>query len=106
IGVAENIKAFRIGLHQPVLNPVVHHLDKVACPGRPTVDVALLRGADQLFPARCAWNAADSRRKRLEDWIKTIKSFFWPADHHAVAALQAPDTAAGANINIVNATVF
>ena len=44
--------------------------------------------------------------KRFEDGIKSLYGFVRSADHHAVAALQAPDAAAGSDIDVVNAFDF
>ena len=43
----------------------------------------------------------DAGRQRLEDRIEMPHGRLRSADHHAVAALQAPDAAAGADIHIV-----
>jgi hypothetical protein len=45
---------------------------------------------------------ADTRRQRLEDWVEPLYRLVRAADHHAVAAFQAPDAAAGPDIHIVN----
>src|SRR5262249_31907756 len=40
-----------------------------------------------------ARHIAEPRRQRLEYWIEAVDDGFGPANHHAVAALQAPDAA-------------
>ena len=44
-----------------------------------------------------------ARRKRREDRIEMLDHLGLAADHHAVAALQAPDAAAGADVDVVDA---
>ena len=39
---AHDLEALGVGLHEPVLDPVVHHLDEVARTDRPDVGVAAL----------------------------------------------------------------
>src|SRR5262249_52941819 len=51
-------------------------------------------------------NVADAGRQSLENRVKMLDGLPGPANHHAVAALQAPDAAAGANINVVDAAFF
>src|SRR2546423_7373438 len=68
------------------------------------MNVSLLGGISRfLLPSRGAWNVADSRRERLEDWIEALHRFIGTADHHAIAAIDAPDAAAGAHIHVVDA---
>ncbi len=67
------------------------------------MDVAILGGARQLLAAGRAGNIAAAGRQRLEDRIELLHHFFRAADHHAVAALQTPDAAAGADVDVVNA---
>src|SRR5262245_1493937 len=91
--VAEDVKAFGIGLHQPVLDAVVHHLDEVAGAGGAAIDVALFGGAAELLTAGSSGNVADAGRERFENGIKMIERFARSANHHAIAALQSPDAA-------------
>src|SRR5437899_12670066 len=70
------------------------------------MNVALFGGAAELLPARRAWNVALARSQCFENGVKMFHRFPGAANHHAVAALQAPDAAAGPNVDIVNATVF
>ncbi len=43
----QNVEAFGIGLHQPVFDAVVHHLDEVPGAARPGMDIAASRRADR-----------------------------------------------------------
>ena len=45
---------------------------------------------------------APTGRKTLEDRVKMSDYLRFPADHHAVAALQSPHPSAGAYVNIVD----
>ena len=49
---------------------------------------------------------AASGGQRLENRIQLLHHFLRSADHHAVAAFQSPDAAAGPDINVVNALVL
>src|SRR6185295_15910028 len=48
-------------------------------------------------------DVAAARCKRGEDRIEMLHRFGFAADHHAIAALQTPDAAARADVNIVDA---
>src|SRR5262249_23491960 len=80
--------------------------DEVSSAGRAAVEIALLSCSANLFPARSARNVADARSKRFEDWIEMLDCIFGAADHHAVSAVNAPDAATGADIDVVDATAF
>ena len=43
LGGVHELEALGVGLHEPVLDPVVHHLHEVAGAGRADVRVAVLR---------------------------------------------------------------
>src|SRR5947207_10991713 len=75
----------------------------MAGPRVPTMQVTLLSGAAGLLAAGCARNVADARRERLENGIEILDRMVGPTDHHAVAAIQPPDAAAGANIDVTDA---
>ena len=101
-GVFEDVEAFGIGLHQSVLDAVVHHLDEVSGAGGAAVDIAFFGGAGQLVAARGAGNVAASGSQRFEDRIELLHHFVRAADHHAVAAVESPDAAAGADVDVVD----
>src|SRR6185312_1527583 len=106
IRIAEDVETFGVGLHDAVFNSVMNHLHEVASAGRPTVNVAVFRSAGDLLTAGSAWNLAAARGESFENGIELVEGFFRAADHHAVAAFQAPDSAAGADVYVVNALVF
>src|SRR5262249_11658378 len=98
-GVAEDIESFRIGLHEAVLDSVMDHLDEMAGTGRAAVKIAEFCRASEFFPAGRARNVSCTGRESLENGVKTLYRLFRPADHHAVTALQAPDAAAGTDVD-------
>src|ERR1700733_13201259 len=55
------------------------------------------------LPPVGARDVADTWRQRLQDRVETFDHGLVAADHHAIAALDAPDAAGGADINIMNA---
>src|SRR5579864_9341047 len=75
-------EALRVRLHHAVFDSVVHHLDKVPGAGRPDMPPSLIPG----------------RSKRFKHGTQTVYRGFVAADHHRVAFLQAPDSAAGAHV--------
>jgi len=80
----------------------VHHLDEMAGAVRSTVEVALFRGAFELFTSRSARNVAPAGRQRREERGEAFHDVVFAADHHAVAAFQAPDAAAGSDVHVVD----
>ncbi len=69
------------------------------------MDIALL-GARILIlldPARRARDRADAGGERREDRVDRVDRFLRPADHHAIAALEPPDAAGGADIDVMRA---
>src|SRR5438552_28110 len=61
------------------------------------------RGAADLLAPRDARRRLHRRRQRGEDRVEVLDHLRLAADHLAVAALQAPDAAAGADIDIMQA---
>src|SRR5579863_6944151 len=106
IGVLQDVETFGIGLHQAIFDAVVNHLDEMPGADRTGVDVALLDpGIASLAPAS-AGDVADARRQRSEDRIEAIDHRLVAADHHAIAALDTPDAARGADIDIMDAALL
>jgi hypothetical protein len=83
LGVLHDLEALRVGLHQAVLDAVVHHLHEVACAGRADVRVAVLR------------------REAPEDRLEPLHGLVVPADHQAEADLEPPDAAGDAGVDEV-----
>src|SRR6185312_6648153 len=91
------------GLHEAVLNAVVHHLHEVAGAHRAAMQPAILRGALLAFAAGSWWNAAAAGRQRLPDGRQPLDRLGLAADHQAVAAVEAPHAAAGAGVDVEDA---
>src|SRR6516165_4022856 len=100
---AQHTKSFGIGGHDAVLDAVVHHLDEMPGPVRPAMQVTLFGGAAQLLASRRTRDVASSWRERREDRVETFDYLRLAADHHAIAALEPPHTAAGPDIDIMDA---
>ena len=103
VGGTQDSHALRVGRHEAVLNPVVHHLDEVPGAVRPAVKVALLGGTAGSFATWGARDVADARCERHEQRIEVLDDRRFTADHHAVAALEPPDASARAYVHVVDA---
>jgi hypothetical protein len=106
IGVLQDVEALGIGLHQAVFDAVMDHLDEMAGADRAGVDVALLDPRDRGPRGPWCADVADAGRQRLEDRIEPVDHRLVAADHHAIAALDAPDAAGGADVDIVDAALL
>ena len=100
---AEDAEPFGVGSHEPVFDSVVDHLDEVARPVRPAVEVAVLRGPFHLVASRRQRDVPPARGEPLEDRVEMLHDVRLAADHHAVAPLEAPDAAARPDVHVVNA---
>ena len=78
-------EAFGIGLHHAVLDPVVDHLGEVTRAVGTDMAPALVGG----------------RRQTLEQRPERFDGRRLAANHHAVAFLQAPDTTAGTDVDVM-----
>ena len=107
IGRLEDCKPLRIGRHHPVFDAVVHHFDEVAGTTRSAMQIALLGRsgclAARLVASGRARNVAATRSEGGEDRVEVPHRVSLAADHHAIAALETPDTATGADVDIVDA---
>src|ERR1044072_4278564 len=103
IGVLQYVKTFGVGLHQSVFDAVVHHLDEVTRAHGTCVNIALLDPRIAALAPAGARNIADPGRQRGKDRIEPVDHGLVAADHHAITALDAPDAAAGADVDIVDA---
>ena len=101
--MAQDVEALRIGLHEPVLDPVVDHLREVASAHRPAMHIAALGARIAAFATGRRRNIAWPRRQRIEDRIEMSDGRLLAADHHAIAFLQPPDAAARPDIDVADA---
>ncbi len=96
---AQDIEALGIRRHQSVLDTVVDHLDKMTGAALPAVEIAVLGGArGGVLSSRGARDIAETGSEGLEDRIQPLHGLVRAADHHAVAALETPHAAAGADV--------
>src|SRR4029077_19136845 len=102
VGGPNDAESFGVGGHDAVLDAIVNHLDEVAAAIGAAVQVALFRGATDFFTAGGAGDIANPGSEAGEKGIEMFDHLFSAADHHAIAALESPDTAAGADIDVVN----
>src|SRR5262249_56218142 len=91
------------GRHHAVFDAVMHHLDEMTGAVRPAMQPALLGRAAGLLASRRARDVAAARRKGGEDRVEMFHDVGLAADHHAIAAFESPDAAAGADIDIMDA---
>ena len=104
VGAVEDAEAFGVGGHDAVLDAVVDHFDEVAGAVGAAVEITLLGGAAELLAAGGARDVAGAGGERGEDGVEAFHDVVFAADHHAVAALEAPDAAAGADVDVVDAS--
>ena len=101
VGVLDDRQALGDGRHHPVLDPVVDHLHKVSRTIRAAVQVALLSRSAGCATGRRLGVASTGRDGR-PDGIEALDDGVLPADHQAVAAVQTPDTAGRADVDVVD----
>ena len=102
IGGTQHRQSFGIGGHDSVLNAVVDHLHKMTSAIWAAVQVTLFGGAIEILATGRARDVACAGRKRRENRIEALDHVVFPANHHAVAAFQAPYTAAGSHVHVVD----
>src|SRR5580700_3660273 len=102
VGGLQYVEALRISRHEAVLDSVVHHLDEVTAATRPAVQIALFGSTSELFASCCPRDITNSRGDCFKDRIEVLHRRVRATDHHAVAAIQSPDSSTGTNIDVVN----
>ena len=70
--ILENVESLSIGLHDPVLDSVMHHLDKMAGARRPAMDVAFFRCSAAIFSRPGVRGIRRSRSQRFENRIRGV----------------------------------
>ena len=73
---------------------------------RSGMDVTVLGARIAAVTARRARHVTGTWRQRFEDRIELVDDIFRAADHHAVAAFEPPDAAAGANVDMMDVALF
>ena len=106
VGVLEDVQALGVGGHEPVLDAVVDHLDEVPGAVGAAVQVAVL-GVGRGSPVRPGVRGAAPTPGAIAAKIGSsrVDRVVLAADHQAVAALEAPDAAAGADVDVVDAAL-
>ena len=104
VGVVEDVQALGVGGHDAVLDPVVDHLHEVARRRSARSAGSRARRATG-SPSRPGVRSAASTPGASEAKIGSSRShrLVGPADHQAVAAVEAEDAAAGAAVDEVDA---
>ena len=93
LALVEHFEALGIGLHEPVLDAVVHHLHVMARARWAEMQPAA--GADRV--------AADRARlggQHVEDRREPPDAFLGTADHHAVSDFEAPHAPRDADVDV------
>src|SRR6266478_1965126 len=103
IGVLQNVQAFRVRGHQAIFDSVVHHFHEMTGAGWAAVEIAFFGSAGSLLAPRSARSVAAAGSERFENGVEMADGVVFATDHLAIAALQSPDAAAGADIDVVNA---
>src|SRR6187431_1985043 len=85
LGRVHDVEALGVGLHEAVLDSVVHHLHEVARAGGADVCVAVVG------------------RQRLEGGLEEADGAVFPADHQAVAVGEAPDPTGDSGVDVAEA---
>src|SRR4029077_1512344 len=101
VRILQNIETFGESLHQPIFDAVVNHFDEMSGAIGTGMDVAQFSAWIAAVPSGRARRITEPGSKRLEQWIKARDDFLGAANHHAIAALESPDAAAGPDIDIV-----
>ena len=102
VSAFQNTDTFRIGGHDSILDPVMDHLHEMAGAVRPAMQVTLFGSAAKLVAAGSARHLPRPRREGGENRIETPNYLCVAANHHAITTVQAPNAAAGSDIDIVN----
>src|SRR2546422_2714865 len=102
VGSAQNTHPLSVGGHDAVLNAIMHHLDKVTGAVWAAVQITLLGGAANLLTSRGTRYVAHAGSQPGEDGIEVLDHLRLTPNHHAVPALQAPNTTAGPHVHIVD----
>src|SRR5437763_15390433 len=101
IGGAQDADALRVSRHDAVFDAVMDHLDEVAGAVRPAMQVTVLGSAADGLPARSGRYIASSRSQRGNQRVEMPDDLCFTADHHAVVALQPPNSAASPDIHVL-----
>src|SRR5579864_8553410 len=82
------------------------HFYEMARAGGSAIQIAVLSRAFLALAAGCGLDIAYAGRQSFEYRIETHGGFLGATDHHAIAALDAPDAARGADVEVVDSAVL
>ena len=99
----EDVQPLGVGLHEPVLDPVVHHLHEMAGATGAAMKPSLFGLSGVAGTARRALRGIHARGEVVEHRLEPLDRLVVAADHHAEAALEAPDAAGDADVEVVEA---
>jgi hypothetical protein len=99
-GAAQYRQPLGVGGHDSVFDAIVDHLDEVAGAGRSAVKISQFSRSGNTRAPRRARDVPGARGERFENRVEPMHRLIRADDHHAVAALQAPDAAARSHIHV------
>src|SRR5205823_13248533 len=102
VSAFQDADTFCIRGHDSILDPVMDHLHEMAGAVRSAMQVTLFGRSAKFVAAGGARRLATARRQRGTSGIETLNYLCVAANHHAITTFQAPDAAAGSDIDIVN----
>src|SRR5207244_4314996 len=98
-----DIESFGVGLHQTVFDAVMDHFNEVAGSGFATIKISQLCGTLPVFAACGFRDVSWTRSEGCENRIEPLRTRSVAADHQTITAFQAPNPAAGTDIEIFDA---
>src|SRR5262249_23694395 len=97
------MESFGIGLHEAIFDAVVDHLHKASCTASATMQIAKLDAGIAAFTAGGSRDVAGARSQGCKDRVEMLDPLLVAADHQTVSAIEAPNAATGAAIDVANA---
>src|SRR5689334_15967638 len=98
----EHTHALRVRGHDAVLDSVVDHFDEMAGAVWPAMEIALLGCAVNFVTSAGTRNVTDPGSEPGKDGIQMLHDLLLAADHHAVTTFKSPNTAARADVYVVD----
>src|ERR1700759_3536803 len=102
VRATQNTHTLRVGCHDSILNSVMYHLNEMSRAVRSAMQIPFLRGTADFLTTRGTGNIAWPRRQGREYRIEMFDHVWLAPDHHAIAAIQAPDPPTGSHVDIMD----
>jgi len=102
----QDVKAFRVGLHETVLDSIVNHFHEMSRAHWAAVNVSFFGAIGLSSASGSSLNIPASGRKGLEDRVQVMDHLLGTTNHHAVSALQSPNPATGAHIHVMKSILL